>query len=368
MSKEITAQQFVGIFSDPKILENFALKQWEVLLRVLRGADMLGSFYYFLENHAQLKNVPEFALKHLISAKRYADRQVQQIKAETSFLQEILAEVNCQPLFLKGAAYVLNQSTNHFGRVMSDIDILVPKKDLAMVEQSLKKAGWREKKLDDYDEQYYRKWAHELPPFTHPERGVTLDVHHTIIPPITGIAIPAAQLFARYQVTDSGKHTLSAEMVIVHCIVHLFYNEDYEKSFRDILDIHLLLQDYEVQHNLVAVSDLANTLGFSKELYYALTLCDQLFNTQRVTKIQAQSTHFVALSSFNQAFIRLIMLAALMPSHDIIDSRWNKFARFVMFLRGHFLKMPLKILLPHFVVKTRRAMVMLVMGPHHYEK
>lgn len=67
-------------------------------------------------------------------------------------------------------------------------------------------------------------------------------------------------------------------------------------------------------------------------------------------------------------FIKAIILPALIPSHDLFDNRRNKFARFMMFLRGHFLKMPLKILIPHFFVKSLRALVMLIMGPHHYEK
>ncbi|MEP7702701.1 nucleotidyltransferase family protein [Paraglaciecola sp. 25GB23A] len=367
MTSLFTAQKFFALFAHSESIAGLSLKQWEQLLRILRGADMLGSFYYFLQRHEQLSHVPDFALGHLLSAKRYADRQVQQVNAEVSLLAACLAIIDCKPVFLKGAAYVLNNSSNHFGRVMSDIDILVPKVDLLKVENALKSDGWLEKKLDDYDEQYYRKWVHELPPFTHPERGVSLDVHHTIIPPITGMIIPQHYLFGNKIKTEFGHLTLSAEMVIMHCIIHLFYNEDYEKSFRDIVDIHMLLLDYESEHKLTAINQVANDLHFAKEWHYALYLCDHLFNVKRIDTL-SKDTRFYSLASINTLFIKVIILPALIPSHDLFDSRWNKFARFVMFLRGHFLKMPLKILIPHFFVKSLRALVMLIMGPHHYEK
>jgi hypothetical protein len=367
MTSLFTAQNFFALVARKESVEGLSLKQWEQLLRILRGADMLGSFYYFLQRHEQLNLVPDFALGHLLSAKRYADRQVQQVNAEVSILSDCLAVIDCKPVFLKGAAYVLKKSSNHFGRVMSDIDILVPKVDLLKVENALKQDGWLEKKLDDYDEQYYRKWVHELPPFSHPERGVTLDVHHTIIPPITGIVIPQHYLFGNKIETEFGHLTLSAEMIIMHCIIHLFYNEDYEKSFRDIVDIHMLLLDYENEHQITAINQVANDLNFSKEWYYALYLCDHLFNVHRVDTLSKEN-HFYSVTFLNTMFIKAIILPALIPSHDLFDNRRNKFARFMMFLRGHFLKMPLKVLIPHFFVKSLRALVMLIMGPHHYEK
>lgn len=52
---------------------------------------------------------------------------------------QTLQTINCQPTFLKGAAYVLDKTSNHEGRVMTDIDILVYKDDLALVETTLKR-------------------------------------------------------------------------------------------------------------------------------------------------------------------------------------------------------------------------------------
>ena len=37
-------------------------------------------------------------------------------------------------------------------------------------------------KSDPYDDAYYRRWMHELPPLIHRERDRMIDVHHTILP------------------------------------------------------------------------------------------------------------------------------------------------------------------------------------------
>ena len=47
---------------------------------------------------------------------------------------------------------------------------------------------------------------HQIPPLTHGERGVELDVHHTIFPPVSGIRIASETLLAdaRRSATDCG--------------------------------------------------------------------------------------------------------------------------------------------------------------------
>ena len=50
------------------------------------------------------------------------------------------------------------------------------------VAEALQRRGWSMKALDEYDEQYYRQWAHELPPMTHAERETEVDIHHSILP------------------------------------------------------------------------------------------------------------------------------------------------------------------------------------------
>ncbi|MGO4893880.1 nucleotidyltransferase family protein [Flavobacterium sp. W21_SRS_FM6] len=368
MSQTLNYDAVFEVFSDPVIIRQFSLKQWENLIRILRGNDLLGSFYYLLARSKLINDVPEFVFKHISSAKIYADRQSHQIKHEAKELASFLARDGISPIFLKGAAYVLNNDTNHYGRIMSDIDILVKKSQLEQVESVLKKNDWVVKPLDEYDEQYYRKWAHEIPPYTHFYRGTTLDVHHTLIPPVSGIFIAESLLFDELHNTSSSLLILADETKVLHCVIHLFFNEDFSKSFRDLLDIHLLLLDIET--NKKSLKDfflLAHKCGFKREIYYVIRLRELIFKR----KLSDDECEFVDKFSFAHSadiFIKLILYRAFMPSHDLISSKSIHVAKFIMYFRGHFLKMPLHVLIPHFFIKTKRAIVMSVYGAHHYEK
>ncbi|MFQ3248268.1 MAG: hypothetical protein ACI9O6_000070 [Glaciecola sp.] len=365
MKNAISIYTVFEVFSEPKQVKEFDSSHWQSFIRILRGADLLATFYYLLERNSLLESIPPFALKHIESAKIYADRQAHQVRNESQALNLVLAKADIQPVFLKGAAYVLREDINHFGRVMSDIDILVKKSQLNAVEAVLQKNDWAESKLDDYDQQYYRKWAHELPPYKHVYRGTSLDIHFTLLPPVSGIDIDEESLFSNVQVTKDGSWALPPNLLVLHCIIHLFFNEDFSKSFRDVLDIHLLIEQLEASEGLDGIIKLSESMGFYKELYYALSVRDLVFHTNSVQQYQLKSPK---LSFITEFFVKKILYRAIMPSHDIVFNSWNNFARFIMYIRGHLLKMPITILIPHMLVKVRRALVTSVMGAHHYEK
>ena len=65
------------------------------------------------------------------------------------------------------------------------------------VEAALIDAGWeRVKEADGYDDVYYRRWMHELPPLIHRTRDRMIDVHHTILPLTARPTPDAAALIA----------------------------------------------------------------------------------------------------------------------------------------------------------------------------
>lgn len=365
MNRVIHVRTLFDVFANPELVTSYSDTQWQALIRVLRGGDMLAAFYYLLARSSLIEFVPKFALKHLESAKTYADRQAHQVRSEAKELKAVLGNVWIEPIFLKGAAYVLRGDTNHFGRVMSDIDILVRHNELNKTEEILQKHDWAEKQLDPYDADYYRKWAHELPPYRHVYRGTALDIHFTLLPPICGLEVAEQELFSGKQLVENDCYVLNPELIILHCIVHLFYNEDFEKSFRDIYDIHLLVTQLEAAQSLKSLISLGEKLGFKRELHYALCIRDMIFATQSLDESDRVKFSTSILSQF---FIKKILYRALMPSHDLLPNRWNSFARFIMYIRGHLLKMPPKVLIPHMAVKMKKRMVTSVMGAHHYEK
>ena len=85
----------------------------------------------------------------------------------------------------------------------ADVDLLVPESALGAVEQALAARGWQTKELSPYDQHYYREGTHELPPMTHVERDVEVDLHHSILPRTSRLkpdsALPILSFWPRFR-------------------------------------------------------------------------------------------------------------------------------------------------------------------------
>lgn len=67
-------------------------------------------------------------------------------------------------VLLKGGAYIGQGLPISRGRLPSDVDILVPRANIASASARLQAAGWISKPLDAHDHRYYHDWSHEVPP------------------------------------------------------------------------------------------------------------------------------------------------------------------------------------------------------------
>src|SRR3546814_4717388 len=115
---------------------------------------------------------------------------------------------------------------------------------LDAVEAGLSAAGWEWVKPDHYDDQYYRRWMHELPPLIHKERDRMIDVHHTILP-LTARQTPDAEaMIADSVALGDGLFVLSPEDMVLHCVAHLFADGDLAGGLRNLWDFHCLLEDF----------------------------------------------------------------------------------------------------------------------------
>ena len=113
-------------------------------------------------------------IPHLTAARTVADHERRILSWEVNRIERALAGVNGSCILLKGAAYSILDLGLARGRISSDVDILVPKTSINKVEKALLDHGWDHIKLDDYDQYFYRRWSHELPPLQHRDRGTVL--------------------------------------------------------------------------------------------------------------------------------------------------------------------------------------------------
>lgn len=327
--------------------------EWEDLIRRAREADLLGTLAYRLSQRGLLQHVPHAPRAHLVAAQITCKAQQAAVYRELAEIAHALRLVGTPVILLKGAAYLAARLPPSQGRLFSDIDILVRKNALPAVESALMLAGFATTHLHPYDQRYYRRWMHELPPMQHVMRMTILDVHHTIVPETAGIRLDADKLFRNaLPLPDrTDFRVLAPTDMVLHSALHLFHNEELTHGLRDLVDIDRLLRRFgEDPHFWDALVTRAAELDLGRPMHYALHWTSRLLGT--VVPAGAASAARRHAPSAPMAWLMDSLLAsALRPTGDRPSTRW---ARRALYLRGHWLKMPMPLLAWHLTAKTFR--------------
>ena len=357
----------VNLFKDTDTGCSLSGEQWEEVVFVLRQTQLLATLYHLASAHGHFQRYPDYARKHMHSASVYAERQAQQVRYECLEIAAILNDKGIVPVFLKGAGYTLAGSQNGMGRIYSDIDVLVEKSMIDIAQNALQKKGWHSKQLSDYDKRYYREWAHEVPPMFNIFRSTIIDLHHNIVPPITGRAPEPKLFFNETFYNPEGLALLSPPAATLHSCVHLFTNEDFTNGFRDLVDLYLLIQEYGDEEYWKKLLEIAEMSGFTLELFYCIEMLKQIFDMEL-----PESSNQV-LSNKHENFktnflIQSVFKRALNPHHPLTFSLENNLANFFIYIRGHWIKMPFYILVMHLSVKSFFLMRDLLFGKYQFDK
>ncbi|HSK38973.1 MAG TPA: nucleotidyltransferase family protein, partial [Arenibaculum sp.] len=252
----------------------------------------------------------------------------------------------------KGAAYVMAGLPVARGRLPTDIDILVRPSDLATVETALRARGWRPAKSDPYDDWYYRRHMHELPPLRHAVRGTIMDVHHTIAPPSGRLAIDAGRLWAEAVPLGGRLSVPSPTTMIVHAAIHLFQNGEIGGELCELLDGHQLLSGFGDRAGFW--DDLltrTRDLGAARPVFYMLRYAEAVFGT--AVPAWVWSRLGVPASPLAVRVMDGLVPKTLVP--PVRGDLSGAAARGALYLRGHWLRMPPRPLLRHLLRKSARA-------------
>ncbi|PID43536.1 MAG: hypothetical protein CSB48_05590 [Proteobacteria bacterium] len=335
----------------PETIDKFTLADWNIFIRQARAASLLATFGKTLQSTAVFETVPEEVKRHLLSAEIYAARQQKAVLYEVRKLKQIFPDKPVRFILLKGAAYVYKQLPASDGRTMTDIDIMVKKDELPTIERTLLSQGWSHAELDDYDDRYYRNWAHEIPPLKHGGRGTSLDVHHSIFPVISRYSPDITQIWNNTVFAEDNQiGVLCREDMIIHSATHLFMEGDFDKGLRDLNDINSLLKELKGKNDWESLARRARLLNLEEPVFYAIRYCQRLIGSQFPEDHTALS--ILSTSPNKLKMMDFLFGRALRPHHSTAECRFFKFALFILFIRGHLIKMPLHILLPHLFKKA----------------
>lgn len=341
-------------FRRPAAVISFSLAEWDLLIRQARHGNLLASLYAQLEEQGLLEAVPAQPREHLYWAWLAAERHTQAVAWEVRLIGKALADLDVPLILLKGAAYVAAQLPPARGRIFSDIDILVPKNSINAVEAALMLHGWASMHLDQYDQRYYRTWMHELPPMQHIKRMTTIDVHHAIVPETAHIRPDPEKLRAAAEAaTEAGDIlTLAPIDMVLHSVVHLFHDGEFDNGLRDLVDIQRLLNHFGASPSFwPSLVERARELELTRPLFYALRYAGRMLGVP----IPAETLQATAIDKPDRPLLLLmdhLFLRALVPDHASCSDRFSPVARYLLYVRGNWLRMPAPLLARHLFHKA----------------
>jgi len=340
----------INIMCNPEQVAELSEIEWDLLIRQARRSDTLAKLAFMLESRNLLKLVPDKAKACLHASQVLVKKHEQVVRWEVDRILSALKDVNIPVTLLKGAAYLMAELPAAKGRLFADVDIMVARDCLDIVEHALLLNGWITIKLDAYDQRYYRQWMQELPPLMHRRRQTVVDVHHRILPETT-----RAQPDAKKMLDDAialnksaSLRTLSEVDMVLHSATHLFYEGEFDHGFRDLLDMRDLIGVFSEKPNFWSqLIERAQELQLQMPLYYALRYTHSM--------LQLPVPDIIWTSLEKPRYRRLmdaLFKQALIPHHQSCEEKFTGLARWVLYLRSHYLRMPVYLLLPHLLRKA----------------
>lgn len=345
-----------NVLRNPDLIASLTLAEWDLLIRQGRSADLLGRIAAACDTGNGFANIPVQPRWHIESASNLAKRQLRELEWEVEQIRVALNSSGLPLVLLKGAAYAMSGAAVAKGRLVSDVDILVRHEDLARVESALMRWGWVSAANSAYDQRYYRTWMHEIPPMKHFQRGTVIDVHHAILPLTARFRPSPEKLLAAAQplAGDDRIKVLAPIDMLLHSATHLFHEGELEKGLRGLVDIDSLLEEFGGQEQFwAALVPRAVELELSRPLFYALRYASIMLGTAVPVSVSRAlaDTPGGRQSGFMLLLMDSLFLRALRPPHASAADKFTPVARWLLYARGHWLRMPPWLLTRHLVRK-----------------
>ncbi len=333
------ARLLVRALAEPASVVDLADAQWTALIATARAESLIGSLACRVQGQA----VGAAVEANLEAARRDAEQGRRQALWEAEMARRALAPLGIRMILLKGTAYAAAGLEAAAGRGIGDLDIMVPAERLADAEQALLAAGWEWVKEDAYDDLYYRRWMHELPPLIHRERDRMIDVHHTILPLTARPTPDAAALSGESVELANGFRILSPPDLVIHCVAHLFADGDLAGGLRNLWDLDRMLREFAVAQDFwPRLGRHAERHQLRRHVARALRLAHGLYGTPVDATLAGRRRPTDAL------FERRLL------ARNGWGQETRAALRLAFYVRSHWLRMPPLMLARHLWTKARR--------------
>ena len=349
--------QLLALLRTPERAERLSESDWDGVVRIARRCDVLATLGDRLQSAGVAGRVPRAAWWHMEGELHAAAAHHRNVRWEVRRIAEALGSSGLSFALLKGSAYVLAELAAGRGRVFHDVDILVPRADLARAEAALEIHGWVTLHREGYDQRYYRLWMHEIPPMQHVRRGTTLDVHHNLLPLTAPLHPDGDRLWAATVPLPgwSGVRIPAETDLVLHSAAHLFFDGAFEMGLRDLLDLDALLREFGRRNAFwAALTRRAEQQDLMRPL------ADGLYWSRRMlgTPLPARALRFAEVHrrrGFRGRLVERLFTQGLRPNHPLCAGAGAALSRWLLYVRSHTLRMPLHMIVPHLLRKALRT-------------
>ncbi|MEP9401812.1 nucleotidyltransferase family protein [Sphingomonas sp. VNH70] len=334
----MSARLLAMLLADPASADRLDGDGWNGVIAAARAERLIGSLAVQLRGLAIPAAVARVLADAAVSSA--AERTAALWEAEVA--RRVLAPLGVPVVLLKGSAYVAAGLDAGRGRSIGDLDILVSRASLDAAEAALLDGGWEWVKPDPYDDAYYRRWMHELPPMVRIDSDRMIDVHHTILPPTARPTPDAAALVAEAVPLENGLFVLCPEDMVVHAAAHLLADGDLAGGLRNLWDIDRLVREFAERD--AAFVDRLMRRAARHELAQVVARALRLAKAVYATPVAG-----FALRAGDRWFLRRLL------ARDGWGRSRHRGTAFAFYVRSHWLRMPPLLLARHLWVKWRRG-------------
>jgi hypothetical protein len=142
--------------------------------------------------------------------------------------------------------------------------------------------------------------------------------------------------------------------MVLHSATHLFHEGELDKGLRDLVDVDLMLRHFGREgHFWPALAARATEVGLTRPLHYALRYASRILDTPVPAALRASAEAWGPAAPL-PLLMDALYLRALRPNHPTASDRLTALARWMLYVRAHWLRMPAHLLVYHLTRKALR--------------
>lgn len=212
----------------------------------------------------------------------------QKIIEQSKEIAEILLTKDIKPVFLKGAASLLENNYNDVGiRFLSDIDLCVHEKFLKEASELLIDSGYISNEVKNIS----RNWLH-LPPMYNKKWDIVIELHRYILSYRYSSIIPCKETNYQKSKNYTNIFLLTPTYRLLHAYIHseIVDRHYYTKTIdlRQLYEMAILLQKYKHEIDWIVIEKVLKANHLYKKFNSTLNLIIRLFHME-ISEIQNNS-------------------------------------------------------------------------------